>query len=129
MGSQGVLRLTLVVTAFVATACSKGDDSASIDTITPSTTERVPGPSTPAPCKQNRHIAVFDINGTLSLSDQDAVDWAQDSSNEPDLRPGAPELATAYHQHGYEVMYVTGFPAQTVIADQPVGDAYKGWLD
>src|SRR6266545_7199366 len=119
MGSQGVLGITLAAVALVA-ACSKGDDdSASIDTVAPATSQRAPGPITPAPCKQNRHMVVFDFNGTLTDSDQDAIRWATDPQAEPDARPGASDLVTAYRQHGYEIMYVTGFPAETMIAGQP----------
>jgi hypothetical protein len=120
--------MTLAVVALVA-ACSKGDDdSASIDTVAPSTSVRAPGPLTPAPCKQNRHVAVFDFNGTLTLSDQDAISWATDPQAEPSARPGAADLVTAYRQHGYEIRYLTGFPAQTMIAGHPVAETYMGWL-
>jgi hypothetical protein len=119
-----------VVTLLAATGCSKGDDdSASIDTVAPSTSQRAPGPITPAPCKENRHYAVFDVNGTLTMSDQQAARWLTDPAAEPDVRPGAADLVTAYRQDGYEIMYVTSLPATTIIAGQPVADAYKGWLE
>lgn len=130
MGSQGVLGLTLAVVALVATACSNGDDdAASIDTVAPSTSEAVSHPTTPAPCKENRHLAVFDINGTLTSDEQGTIDWLNDPAAEPTARIGAADLVSAYADHGYEIMYVTSLPTTTKLAGQPAGDALRGWLE
>ena len=130
MGSQGVLGLTLAVVALVATACSNGDDdSASIDTVAPSSSETVPHPTTPAPCKENRHLAVFDINGTLTADEQGTIDWLNNPAAEPTPKTGAADLVSAYADHGYEIMYVTALPTNTKLAGQPAGDALRGWLE
>jgi hypothetical protein len=130
MGSQGVLGLTLAVVALVASACSSGDDgSATIDTVAPSTSGTEPHPTTPAPCRDNRHLAVFDINGTLTSDEQGTIDWLNNPAAEPSPRAGATELVSAYADHGYEIMYVTSLPATTRLAGQPAADALKGWLE
>jgi len=131
MANGVVMRLTLAVAALVATACSTGDGAGeSVDSVAPSSTSTTDGDSTTlAACADDRHLAVFDIVGTLTTDRETALSWQQDPQDDPPARPLAAELVNAYSDRGYEVLYNSILPEDFLIGGQPVADAYMGWLD
>ena len=56
------------------------------------------------------HIAVSDIDATLTTSDLELVQEMLDSSNVPDAYPDAARLIRAHADLGHIVMYMTGRP-------------------
>lgn len=74
-------------------------------------------------------MVVFDTSGTITATKEQVLDWLRDPSAEPTPRENAPELVAAYHEKGYEILYVTGLPGTNMIGDQSVGDAMMGWLE
>jgi hypothetical protein len=119
--------------ALIATACGgDGRDDGAVPTSQQVETPEdvtAASPSTLSPCSAARYLVAFDVFGTLSLADQDLVDWLGDPSNEPEPRPGAAEVVSAYRSLGYEIWYVTTVPVQLSIGDQPFEDALRGWLE
>jgi hypothetical protein len=123
--AAGLLPVALGV---VAAGCSgsgggegPGDDAAAVG----STATTAPPPVS---CAESRHVVVFDFFGFLSLSDEDLAQWADDPTDAPDVRPGTPELASAYRSLGYELAYVTTVPVNFSIGDVPIDDAVRDWL-
>ena len=74
------MRLTLAVVVLVV-AGSGSDDRGAGNAGTPA------GPATGA---DDRHLVVFDVNGTLTADEGSAVEWLQDPSDEPPPRDLAP---------------------------------------
>jgi len=130
MVSGGVIRLTLAVAALVATACSGGDESGeSVDTIAPSSdSTNSDDPTTLAACADDRHMAVFDIVGTLTADRETAVSWQVEPTVDPPARPLAADLVNAYSERGFEILYLSILPSDFMIGDEPVVDAFMGWL-
>lgn len=120
----GLLPLALGV---VAAGCSSGGDDGGLDEAAAvgSTATTVPPL---APCTEARHVVVFDFFGFLSVNDEDLAQWAADPTDAPDVRPGTPELATAYRSLGYELAYLTTVPVNFAIGDVPIDDAMREWL-
>ena len=111
----------MVVPVALGIAACGGDSPESAVTSPPTTL--VP------PCSVERHVVALDVFGTASLSHDDAAAWIADPAAVPAPRPGAAEVAAAYRTHGYEVLYMTTTPDDTVIGGTPLSDALVGWLD
>lgn len=122
--------LTLAVAALVATACSGGDEpDESVDTIAPSSAStNSDDPAALEACADDRHMAVFDIVGTLTADRETAVSWQVNPTTDPPARPLAAELVNAYSDRGFEVLYLSILPGDFMIGDQSVSDAFMGWL-
>jgi hypothetical protein len=80
------------------------------------------------PCSENRHLVVFDIIGLLTLGDYAAITRWNEEGVYPDARPGSAETAQAYRQRGYEVLYVTTLPSDSIVDGMPAADAMAAWL-
>jgi hypothetical protein len=112
----------------VAVGCSgSSGDTADADTAAAVATTATTEPAL-ASCAESRHIAVFDFFGFLSASDEDLAQWAADATDAPDVRPGTPELVSAYRSLGYEIGYLTTVPVNFLIGEQPIDDAIRAWL-
>ncbi|HEY8526634.1 MAG TPA: hypothetical protein VIL48_16815 [Acidimicrobiales bacterium] len=118
--------LLLLVT--VASACAEGDDDgevgvpASFDEETTAT----PGSTTVPPCSESRHAVVFEFLGTLTLERDFGAVVAEQLQVLP--RPGAAEVAAAYHERGYELVYVSTAPTNMPVGDASFVDALNLWL-
>lgn len=120
--------MTLAVAALLATACSSGDDEGgTVGTSEPPSTSAEEVSTTLAPCADNRHVAVFDMFGTLTPDANDVIAWLN-ASDPPEARPYAASVVAAYRQRGYEILYVTGLPASTQLDGKPAPDALTAWL-
>lgn len=73
-------------------------------------------------------MVVFDFFGSLNGGVPELAAWIGDPGDQPTPRPGAAEVATAYREHGYELLYLTLVPIDTVIGDVPILDAVTAWL-
>jgi hypothetical protein len=112
----------------VAVGCSgSGDGGADADTAAAVESTATTEPAL-ASCAESRHVAVFDFFGFLSASDEDLAQWAADPTDAPDVRPGTPELVSAYRSLGYEIAYLTTVPVNFAIGDAPIDDAIRDWL-
>ncbi len=87
-----------------------------------------PPPTTLAPCSTDRHVVVFDYFGTISMDDDDLLDWIAAPASPPPARPGVADVAAAYRSRGYEVLYITTAPTFLEIGERPVGDRIAEWL-
>jgi hypothetical protein len=103
-----------------AAACGSGDD-------VPETADESPA-ATLASCSVERHVVAFDYFGTVSVADADLGDWLKDVNDAPDARPGVAEVATAYRERGYEVLYITTAPSIIDLGGAPIGDRIADWL-
>ena len=125
---RAVAGLVPLVLGVVAVGCSgSSGDTADADTATAVATTATTEPAL-ASCAESRHIAVFDFFGFLSASDEDLAQWAADATDAPDVRPGTPELVSAYRSLGYEIGYLTTVPVNFLIGEQPIDDAIRAWL-
>jgi hypothetical protein len=121
-----VVAATVLVTAIAA--CGGGGEGS--DEATPSSanpTEASTGTTVPPPCSQARHIVAMDFAGFLTSSQDDWTDWIN-GIDEPEVRPGTPELTHAYRDRGYEILYVTTAPPNVTVDGAPVPEAVEGWL-
>jgi hypothetical protein len=119
-----------VVLLAVAAGCSSGDDEGgdgdgALQAVAPTTTTTAPL----LPCSEDRHLAVFDINGTLTATEEEAIAWLSDPSAEPPPRAQAAELVNAYRDDGYEILYVTSLSVDFVHGGIPITDSLNGWLE
>jgi hypothetical protein len=103
-----------------AAACGSGDDGSESAEESPSTTL--------ASCNADRHVVVFDYFGTVSVADADLGDWLKDVNDAPDARPGVADVAAAYRDRGYDVLYITTAPSIIDLAGAPIGDRIADWL-
>jgi hypothetical protein len=123
--AAGLLPIAL---GMAATGCSgSSGDGTDADTAAAVATTASTVPPL-APCAESRHIAVFDFFGFLSAHDEDLRQWLDDPTDPPDVRPGTPELASAYRSLGYEVGYLTTAPPNMMIGEMPIDDAMRDWL-
>ena len=111
-----------VLTALIlgVAACGGGDASGGVTTTAPGELPR---------CADERHVVAFDFFGTITTSDDDLGDWLAVPNDAPGPRTGAAEVAAAYRDLGYEVLYMTTAPDIIMVGDQPMADAVAGWLE
>jgi hypothetical protein len=103
-----------------AAACGSGDDVS--DSADESPTTKL------ASCSAERHVVAFDYFGTVTVADADLGDWLKDVNDSPDARPGVADVAAAYRDRGYEVLYITTAPSIIDLAGAPIGDRIADWL-
>ena len=123
------LRGLAVVVALGVGAAGCGDsggaDEAPLATEGATTTGDTALPS----CRDiNRAVVFVVFGGATSGADGEATRWVDDAEDEPAARPQAAAVASAYREVGYEIVYVSLLPAETVIGDRPVVDAVTVWL-
>jgi hypothetical protein len=118
----GLLPLALGVTGCSGTSGTAGDEVAETAESTATTVPPL------LSCAESRHMVVFDFFGFLSVNDEDLRQWLDDPTDPPDVRPGAPETATAYRTLGYEIAYLTTVPVNMTIGEEPIDDAIRAWL-
>ena len=118
-----VIGLSLAVVA-----CGDGsadDDAAPLETGGANTTADTGLPS----CRDVDHAMVISVFGAATTGAAgEAAAWVDDPTDEPAARPGAASVASAYRDAGYEVLYVTLLPSESLIGDRPVVDAVTVWL-
>jgi hypothetical protein len=117
-----LLPLALGVTGCSGTSGTAGDEVAETAESTATTVPPL------LSCAESRHMVVFDFFGFLSVNDEDLRQWLDDPTDPPDVRPGAPETATAYRTLGYEIAYLTTVPVNMTIGEEPIDDAIRAWL-
>jgi hypothetical protein len=101
------------------------DDPLPLDAPVESSTTSTGVPS----CSDVQNTVVFGLFGMATAGDEDEeARWANDPEDQPVARPGAAEVATAYRNLGYEILYVSLAPASRQIGDQPLVDAATVWL-
>jgi hypothetical protein len=129
IGGPASAVVAAVAATLLMSACSGdsgGDDGVSAlppgDGGTTSTTVTAP------PCAEARHLVVFDTAGTITATKEEVLEWLRDPTDVPAPRPLAAELANAYHDRGYELLYVSGLPGTNTIGDVAVPDALMQWL-
>lgn len=121
--------LAAAVLLATAAACSGGgddlgdDDAAAVPLGSTAATTGVP-----EPCSESRHLVVLDISGTITATKDEVIQWLGNADDVPLPRELAPELAAAYQERGYELLYVTGLPGTNRIGDLAVPDAMTKWL-
>jgi hypothetical protein len=80
-------------------------------------------------CRDVARTVVFSVFGAATTGAAgEAATWMDDPEAMPEARPMVAALAHAYRDKGYEVMYVTLLPSETLIGDQPMLDAITVWL-
>lgn len=118
---------TVVALGVGALACGDGGggDDVPVATSGAATTEDTGLPS----CREVNRAVVFTVfGGATSGADGEAARWVSNPDAEPEARPSAAAVATAYREVGYEIVYVALLPSETLIGDQPVVDAVTVWL-
>jgi hypothetical protein len=108
----------LPLVAFASTACGERE--------APEIAAAVP--TTLALCAVDRHVVLFDYFGGITTDDDDLFTWMEDPAAAPPARPGVADVAHAYRQRGYEVLYVTTAPPNLLIGDRGVGELINEWL-
>jgi hypothetical protein len=105
---------------------SGGDDE--VAPLATSVADSTGGTGLP-PCRDVDRTVVVSVFGAATTGAVDeAITWMDDPETMPDPRPEVAALANAYRDLGYEVLYVTLLPSETLIGDQPVVDAITVWL-
>jgi hypothetical protein len=123
------LPLALLLAVVVcAPACASGDDDSEVATPPLDTATTAPlGSTTAPPCARARHAVAFDFLGTLTPETDLAA--AAAANLEVPARSGAADVATAYRDRGYEILYVSTAPANFPVGDdQPLVDVMTMWL-
>ena len=122
------LALVLAVIVVAPTACASGDDDSEVAAPPPLDTATTGplGSTTAPPCAQARHTVAFDFLGTLTPENDLAV--AAAANLDVPAREGAADVATAYRDRGYEILYVSTAPANFPVDDRPLVDVLTMWL-
>lgn len=79
-------------------------------------------------CRDSQSMVVFSVFGAATEGDGDVSSWANDPEIPPAARSGAAEVAAAYQDLGYHLLYVALEPADTPIGDQQLIEAITVWL-
>lgn len=90
--------------------------------------------TTTPPCEaadDDTEIAVVtDIDGTLTLSDDEFLTQLDDASYDPNLRPDADLLLQGYASLGYRIIYVTGRGERMELSDGTLArEATLDWIE
>jgi hypothetical protein len=128
IGGPALAAAVLLVTA---AACSGGGDDQGDDDAAAGVPSGSTAPATtaaPEPCGESRHLVVLDISGTITATKDEVIEWLSNADDVPLPRELAPELAAAYQDRGYELLYVTGLPGTNKIGGVAVPDAMTKWL-
>lgn len=122
------LPLLLAIVVGAPAACASGDDDSEVATPPPLDNETTApnGPTTAPPCAQARHAVAFDFLGTLTPENDLAA--AASASLDVPVRSGAADVATAYRDRGYEIVYLSTAPGNFPVDDQPLADVLTMWL-
>jgi hypothetical protein len=118
----------------LAASCGSGDESenpfaagagAEAESTLPRD-EEAPGLQ---PCEGDRHVVAFDVAGLLMVeSDPGVILNGWNTGEPPAFRPGTPEVAVAYRELGYEVIYMVGLPPNVTLGGAPAPQALEAWL-
>lgn len=128
--NRRVHRCVIVLPLMLGGVACAGDDDSDVTAPPPIEAETTAATgSTTADCSDARHLVVFDVFGTLTLEDLDLSAWVANPSDEPPARTDSADVASAYYERGYELMYVTTATPDTTIGDVDVNAALTGWLD
>ena len=117
--------------AVASSSATEADAGATEPTSISTTTPSVAGSLAPpgdVPCPENRHAVVVDLRALIT-EEGELYRWYDDAAYDPLVRAGAVELVAAYVQRGYEIVYVTGWDATTMLGTTtPVTDALPNWM-
>jgi hypothetical protein len=119
----------LLVLSLLATACGDDGDGEE-DTMAAGSTSSSTAPGDELPsCDAVDHTVIFGFFGTVTRGEPgELLAWADDAGAAPEPRPGAADVAHAYRELGYNVVYVTAEPSTTDIDGQPMAEAITVWL-
>jgi hypothetical protein len=117
----------------LAAACGGGDENSANNNPFLSEQPAVTGPTSTEvaglrPCAESRHVVAFDVAGLLTVEESIELLNAWNQGTRPTPRPGTPEVASAYRDRGYEVLYLVGMPSTVTLDDVPVNQALDSWL-
>jgi hypothetical protein len=116
----------LLLVAMVFSACAAGDDDSEVATPPLDTqTTAAQGPTTAPPCSAARHAVILDFGGTLTVADEATV---MVEALEVAARPGSADVANAYRDRGYEILYLLVAPPDTPVGGTTLLDAFTVWL-
>lgn len=108
-------------------ACGDGGDieAAPLETSAAETTADTGLPS----CRDVDRTVVFSVFGVATAGGAgEAATWVDDPDAAPTARPNAAALASTYRDVGYQLLYVSMLPSESLIGDRPVVDAITVWL-
>jgi hypothetical protein len=110
--------------------CSGGDDDPRSSGSSPAPAPETSGTAALASCREDHHVVVIDVAGTVTLGDETQmwVDWIN-AVAEPEPRPGGPELSHAYRAKGYELLYSITVPPTVLIDGLAPPLAVEAWLE
>lgn len=127
--------LTGMVLATALSACSGGDDGGSTTTrggdaatTMAASDGTASAGAAPAPCSEDPHAIVFDV-GSLTFGTAEIVRWLGDPTYDMPPRPGTTDLLAAYRARGYQIVYMTGLAADSVMESTgaPVSGEITAW--
>jgi phosphatidate phosphatase PAH1 len=130
--ATSIALVTAMAVVAVAGCGSGGDDASADDTVEPTVDERttaVAAGDDVQPCAEDRHGVVIDMDGTLTASIDELALWVANPAYDPAVRAGAVDLMQAWRTLGYEIVYLTGRPADMRIGRTPIADATAAWLE
>jgi len=117
--------------AAASTSAEEADAGATEATSISTTTPSVAGSLSPlgdVPCPENRHAMVIDMR-ILVVEEGELYRWFEDAAYDPLVRAGTLELVTAYVERGYEIVYLTGWDATTMLGmTTPVTEVVPSWM-
>lgn len=132
-GHEKLLAAILLATVALGAACGEDDPSDSgeeatetIDGEASSTTATTDLPA----CADAKQLVFLSFDGFLTMGGDEFDTWSAsfpDYAMEP--RPGAVELASAYHDSGYELVYATSGSSDLDINGTPYDDALAQWFE
>lgn len=114
--------------ALLATSC--GDDSGATDAGSQDEGAAADATTTTAlpACEDRPMVVVFHINGVLTPDREEFTRWLDDPEYVMEVRTGAVELASAYHERGFNLMYSTRGGDDLDIHGTPYPEAISDWL-
>jgi hypothetical protein len=109
-----------------ATAC--GDDSGAAAGDPGDQNAEAPTTTGLPACEDNPRLVIFHINGVLTAERTEFNNWLDEPGYVMQTRAGAPELAEAYHERGFHVVYATRGDSDLEMHGTPYVDAMTAWL-
>lgn len=113
-----------------ASTDTSGETSGETGSETGSTEEETGDTAAPT-CWELNHAIVADIDETLTLSDGEFLQQLVDSTHDPLEREGAHEMISAYHDLGYNIVYLTARAENQASTDDamvPARQLTEEWL-